>query len=432
MKRIWNTIRTVAVAAGCLLSFFVLIELIRAYEVLHALHPWAGYGYAIVLAGGLLAMGAVYLQRFYRNPPTLTPPVIADLDSAETHLLRSYVHYLIRVTRRLRDNEKLDEAVREQLAESEQHLRDRLRQATDAGRLVDTIRGFESGPLRAAVDALNAEAELEVRRCVRDVMLGVALSPWRSVDLLVVIFRNVAMITRITGICSTRPRLREHILILRDVAAVVATVNFLNYGSKLSQNLLASVPVLGRYADDLAQGVGAGLLTSVAGHAAVARCQAYRGWDEAEAEATVRRRLTNFMTDVRKIAIDDMLPQLRKPVEAQTPEAAREPGWLERMREGIGSAIDDTTEVMDSFIRRPVAAAGRGVARTGTFITSRTARGVRSGWNGVSAGTRAVRRGGAATVKGAGRIAKSIGRRADRATKAVGRGVTRPFRKRKR
>ncbi len=420
MRRIWKTIRSVAIAIGVLLSFVVLIELIRAYEVLHGLHPWVGYVYAAIMVGGSLVFCGIYLQRFYRNPPTLKPPAMDDLETADTHVLRQYLHYLLRVTRRLADNQKLDDALRDALLDSEDLLRQRLRDALGAGLLIETIRGFENGTLRKATTVLNEAAELEVRRCVRDVMLGVALSPWRSIDLLVVIFRNITMITRITGICSTRPRLREHLLILKDVAAVVATVNFLNYGSKLSQNLLASVPVLGRYADDLAQGIGAGLLTSVAGHAAVARCQAYRGWDEEEAETTVRRRLVNFMTDVRKIAIDDMLPQLRKPVEAQAQEVADEPGWLERVREGIGKAIDDTTAVMDSFIRRPVVAAGRGVARTGNFITSETAKGIRSGWNGLAAGTRAVGRGTTSAVRGTGRIVK-----------ATGRGIAKPFRRKK-
>ena len=69
-------------------------------------------------------------------------------------------------------------------------------------------------------------------------------------------------------------------MILRDVLRVLITVNFLYIGRNLVENLFANVPLLGRVVDDMGQGLGAGLFTSAAGHAAIERCAAFRGWDK--------------------------------------------------------------------------------------------------------------------------------------------------------
>jgi hypothetical protein len=203
-------------------------------------------------------------------------------------------------------------------------------------------------------------------------MLGVALSPWRSADLGVTIYRNASMVLRIIRIFDNRPPLREQLLILKDILAVVATVNFLNYGSRLLQNLSASVPVLGRFADDIAQGVGAGLLTSVAGHTAVDRCRSFRGWDRVEAGRTVRRELAGFLVDIRQIVTTDLVPTMRKPIEAQLPEDERKPEFFARIGDGVEKAMDDTAAAMDLFLRKPVVAAGRGVA-TGSVAIGQAA-----------------------------------------------------------
>jgi len=42
MKPILKTLERIAVAAGLLLTVLVVLELIRAFEILYELHPWAG------------------------------------------------------------------------------------------------------------------------------------------------------------------------------------------------------------------------------------------------------------------------------------------------------------------------------------------------------------------------------------------------------
>ncbi len=418
-----RALRTAGIVLGCLLGFFFVIEVIQAQQVLYAVHPVFGTTFALLLAAGCTALLVWYVVSLKRHPVTLRPPPRRELEKAERRELRTYARYLRRVMRRLARNEHLPDINRAALESEDEQLREALSDDADITDLVEAIRNAEELRIQPAMALLDQLAEKEVRRCVRDVMLGVTLSPWRTVDLLVVMYRNARMVTRITGVYNNSPRLREHFLILRDVAAIVATVNFLNYGSRLMQNLVTSVPLLGRFSDDVAQGVGAGLLTSVAGHAALARCRAFRGWNEIEAQATLRNQLGVFMADIKKIVFDDMLPQIRKPVAALSPDAAGEPGWANRLRDGIAGAIDDTTAMMDSFVRQPVVAAGRGAARTGAALTERTIDGIRAGVKGTVAGVRktgkAIGSGAARAGRGVGRIAAATGRTTKRGVSAV-------------
>jgi hypothetical protein len=298
--------------------------------------------------------------------------------------------------------------------EGAEALRAALRERVDDAALRDAIGNARAG-LEEGIAALDKHANTEVAHCVRDVMLAVTLSPWRSADLAIMLYRNLRMVMRLSAIYNSRPPAREQFAILRDVLTVVATVNFLNYGSNLLQNLTASVPLLGRFTDDLAQGVGAGLLTSVAGHAAVDRCRSYGHWNRDEAARTVQRKLRDFLADVKQVVVTDVLQRIRRPVEAQIPETDRPPEMQERLRDGVAAAMDETAAIMDTLLVRPVTAAGRGVAGTGAFVG------------------RAVYQGSTATVSGAWSGVRAIGRLATRATtraaQATRRGVAGTWRK---
>jgi hypothetical protein len=206
----------------------------------------------------------------------------------------------------------------------------------------------------------------------------VTLSPYRSADLLIVLYRNGGMVLRLTAIYASRPRLSEQLAILRDTVTVVAAVNFLNLGSKLVESLLSTVPIVGRFADDIAQGLGAGFFTSAVGHAAMHRCEAFQGWDRLEATDALRSRSEAFLEDVREIFQKDILPHLR----------SRLPGleW-ERIASGVRRAVDVTAAGLDSLVARPVLAGGRVAVRTGssvgTWFTrngSRLRDAARAGW----------------------------------------------------
>ncbi|MBN1675263.1 MAG: DUF697 domain-containing protein [Kiritimatiellae bacterium] len=413
-RNLWRTVRTAVWVIGILLSFFAVVELIRAYQVLRALHWAAGTAYLFVLFVAVAWCVAYYVVSVVRRPAVLIPPQRPLEPSAALGEFRAYGRYLHKLLTRLSVNEQLPEEQRRALRDEAVELRRALAvRPGDKAELDAAFRRLETEAVQPAMDVLDGLAEKEVRSSVRDVMIAVSLSPWRSVDLLVVLYRNLGMVQRLIAVYNNRPRLKEQVAILRDVLSVVATVNFLNLGTKLLENLCASVPGLGRIAGEVAQGTGAGMFTSVAGHAAIDRCRAFRGWDERTAVATIGEKLHTFWADLKGIAAEDLLPHFGE--------------ITARMKEGVQAAFEKTGDVLDSFVRRPVVSAGRGVADTGTvmwravrraggytwdkavvgaratgrFVGAAAVYGGRGLWRGTVGGARLLARGAGAAVKGA-------------------------------
>ncbi|WP_200243571.1 DUF697 domain-containing protein [Thiohalocapsa halophila] len=353
--RMCHRLLKIAFWVGLLLSFLAVMEVLRAFETLHRLHPVAGYSFLGLFGLGILYLLVRYLLVVYTRPRILVPPPVGDPGAAADPLLYRYAVYLSRLCRRLSENRLLSEAWREAAVAGRARLRAAVRRG-DMPALRSTVLNEETAVVRPAVAELEQRADREVRDCVRDVLLGVGLSPWRSSDLAVTVYRSTAMVLRIIRVFDNRPPLRQQLLIMKDILAVVATVNFLNFSGRLLQNLAVSVPLLGRFADDIAQGVGASLLTSVAGHTAVSRCRSFRGWDAEEARRTIARDLRVFLGDIRRIVTTDLLPEMRKPIEVRLPETAREAETFQTIREETSKAIDDTARGMGQFVRKPAPA----------------------------------------------------------------------------
>ena len=90
MKPILKTIERLAVAAGLLLSFLVVMELLRAYETLRGITPWAGYGFLVLLA--VLAGYVVWQVRLLftlRAAPV--PPELPAEGEVSAGQMRSFV-----------------------------------------------------------------------------------------------------------------------------------------------------------------------------------------------------------------------------------------------------------------------------------------------------------------------------------------------------
>lgn len=410
-RELWRAVRTAFLVVGVALVFFACVEVVQAFETLYGLHPLVGYAFAAVLAAGITGAGVRYALTVFARPVVVPPHVRPDLMNAGAHEVRSYAAHILRLLRRLSRNGNLGIDQRERITDGILMVEQSAAGWADRTQLAQTISRCEIDILQPAMDSLDDKARGEVRRCVRDVMVGVTLSPWRSVDLWVVVYRNLRMVLALVRIYNSRPRTREQFLILRDVLTVVATVNYLNLGSRLLQNLASGVPILGRFADDIAQGVGAGILTSVAGHAAVSRCGAVRAWDICEAEASIHAKLRTFMGDVKGIIADDIVPQLRRPVEEARASQVDRPAGGERLREGIGRALDETCEILDLCVRRPVVAAGRGVATTGTVLGGGVSAGVSAVGHGLVHAGGGLLRGSRRALGGASEAARSAGRR---------------------
>ena len=337
LTRLWKTAVRVITVVGIGLCFLVVMEVLRAYQALRQASPVLGYAFLAAIACGAAYLAVVWFRAFMLRPPALHVPRIADPARATEHDLRKYARYLCRYMRRLSRNRSLPPDGRRRAAGHRRQLAQLLPARPSMAALVDAVRAAECDTVEPLLAELDAGAQREVRHCVRDVMVGVTLSPFKAADMAIVLFRNAAMISRITHVYNTRPSLREQGAIFVDTLRIVAMVNFITMGKKLMENFFASVPFVGRYVDDVAQGVGAGVLTSTAGHAAIDRCRAFRGWDEVEARRKVAAGLRGFLADCWQIAEE---------------EFRRLPGsaWG-KIRTGFSAAIEKTQQAAETFVR---------------------------------------------------------------------------------
>jgi hypothetical protein len=367
-KEIWTLVRRIAVILGLFLVFFVLAELARTYMLFYRIHPIAGYVFAgLVVVGGVASI--YYLTAGLRvHPPVLVPPALPDPPGHKD--MRRYCEYLVRYLDRLSENAGLPEDRRQAARDKAADIEDVLRAHPLNDDLVRTIQQTENDVIGPLLGELDAKASHEVRLCVRDVMLGVILSPYASIDMLIVIYRNAAMVLKIVQVYRSRPGVREQLLILRDIFLVVATVNFLNIGRKLIESLFAQIPIIGRVVDDIGQGMGAGLLTSVAGHAAISRCSAFRGWSREEEVRSLGAHMGGFLVDVRDLFTKDLLNELKGRIRSEVPPGtADQPGFWETLNRGITTAVDTTAKMLDSLVLKPAVAGAQGIASAGTFVT---------------------------------------------------------------
>jgi hypothetical protein len=119
------------------------------------------------------------------------------------------------------------------------------------------------------------------------------------------------------------------------------------------------VPGIGQFLDDITQGIGAGFMTSVAGNAAMERCKAFKGWNAQEAQLRLRNHAAEFFADVKDIFWVDMKLEIKSRI-GDIPVNQ----W-NKIKEGIAAVLDETSKIVDKFIREPISKAGKGVATAG-------------------------------------------------------------------
>lgn len=369
LKQIWNICCNLFLLLGVLLGFFACVELFRVFVMFYRFHPLLGWGFCGTVLLLFIIVGLRLCREFRTIPKVLKAPLLSSLDQAGHMEMNQFCRYLIRYLERLKTNPNLEEEDRLRASERARDIKDVLSAHPLNEDLAHIITKTDEQTICPLLDALHVKASKEVRACVRDVMLGVTLSPYRSFDLILVLYRNATMVLCIAKIYRGKPHLHEQFSILRDTLKIVATVNFLNLGRNLIESLFANVPVIGRTIDDIGQGVGAGFLTSAAGHAAIERCAAYRGWIRSQAAEHVAEQAKVFWEDVRNLFIKDVFPELRgKILYSVEPEKAREPGFWDTLTKGISGAIDQTGSLLDSFIVRPAVAGTRGVVKAAGVV----------------------------------------------------------------
>ncbi len=365
-KQIYDLVVKVVFGVGVLLSFLVISQLVSFCLLLHRVNPVAGWGLALLFLALLIWGGLSLYVRLRRIPRVLKAPPLPSIEEADYKALFRFCRYLRRYLLRLADNPRLPaearDGAREQAARIEETLKSKHHPIRD-----DLLRLIENSEqiILPMVEALRELARKEVRGCVRDVMLGVTLIPYHGVDLLIIIYRSGAMVLRVADIFASRPPLAEQFLILKDVLRVVATVNFVNVSRNLIEGLFANVPVVGRYVDDIGQGLGAGIFTSAAGHAAIERCAAFHGWNEEQAVAGVAAKMRTFLVDVRDIFTKDVLPGMKGRIRNEVPQDDLEQaGFWNGVTGAVGCAVDAVDATVDTLLVRPAVVGTMFVADT--------------------------------------------------------------------
>lgn len=376
LRQWWEIGKKVILGFGILLTFFAFVEILRVFVVLRDVYPPLGYAFVVVFLIVCAWFSVHVALSIKKRPKVLVPPDIEDLSLASRKELRSYSMYLVKYLKRLSQNPNLSEEDARSAGSRIVELEKNEGSETIEAILLAAITETEVKTIQPLLMKLDKMADTELRRSVRDIMLGVALSPYRAGDLMVVIYRNARMVLRLVEIYHSRPLLSEQVSILMDVLKVVTAVNYLNLGQKLMQEMAANIPFAGRALGDLTQAFGAGFLTSVAGHAAIDRCRPHRQWNEQVAVRTMRSGIGAFYNDVKGIFTEDILPSSAG---ALLPVAATQE-MVEKMKKGISQSIDLAAATIDSAIISPAIAGkkqtemiGRTVVKTGMDTLSQGA-----------------------------------------------------------
>lgn len=352
---IWKLVTRITIIVGALLALFAVGEVVRLFLLLYRIAPLGGYLFLALLGVGAVLATISLVRQITKYPRPLIPPPLPSLEVASHKEMKRYAQYLITYQTRLSDNAFLSEPVRDQLREEVESMSGLLNHHPLNEDLVHIIRKSDAETLPVAHTELNNRAEREIRRSVRDVMLGVTLSPYHSIDILIVLYRNFSMIFRIMRIYATSPAPRAQWRIVRDVIRVIATVNFLYVGRNLIENLFAFVPFVGRVADDIGQGLGAGLFTSACGHAVIDRCASYHGWEKEAAVESLAAQSKDFIRDVKNIFTKDVLPDIKNRIISEAPqEKTAEPGFWDNLQKGINSAFDATIKTVGTIMPAPM------------------------------------------------------------------------------
>ncbi|MCE5186481.1 MAG: DUF697 domain-containing protein [Planctomycetaceae bacterium] len=380
LRTAWKLLRTAIIVIGVLLTFFAALEVLRAYQTLYNFQPVVAYIFLAVVLGLLIWLFAYVWINLAAFPRPLIAPRIDDVETASEHQLKKHLHYLRRFMQRLAINELLSESQRMLLAEAAARLESPL--PSDRGGCLALIHSMENDRIRPALKTLDDLASRQVRDSMRDIMLFVTLSPYKSSDLLIVLYRNLMMLVRIVRVYRVRPALTEQVRIFSDIINVIATVNYINMGRNLIEGIGSRVPGVGRFIDDIAQGIGAGFMTTIAGHAAMDRCRSFRGWNEQEANRHMLTQVGDFYTDVKDIFFKDVWGSLRSRAGVTIGDA----------KEKVADAIDETGSALDDFIRTPIKA----VYTAGQSVIDFSAAGAAavrdSGTQGVSLLSKALRK----------------------------------------
>ncbi len=156
---------------------------------------------------------------------------------------------------------------------------------------------------------LDKEAYRQVSKYSVQTGVGVALSPWAPMDMLLTLWRNIKMIEAVTKVYGIRPNLRNRLkittFVLNNIAFAGASQSLLDASNGMIQSLSESATqaLLSTVGANIGQGVGAALITARVGSVTISAC---RPIPFAEGQAP---KVKDFLAEIKLGFTKTIMPQ---------------------------------------------------------------------------------------------------------------------------
>jgi len=217
MQSLLKQISKILLIGGVILSFLAILEVIRAYQTMRDFHPWAGIGFLIVILF-LMAYLIWQLRLIMTLPAPPVKPEPGPEDIISKDCVNQHKKYYLQIQSRLEANEEVRLIFNEHLLALGESINRLPQNQTSPVQFRSELTIIEEELLAPIIKYLDREAEKIVGDNVGLVTIGTALSPYRSIDLYIVLARNLRMINSIIKLYRTRPTYRETLSVFYDVA----------------------------------------------------------------------------------------------------------------------------------------------------------------------------------------------------------------------
>ena len=299
---ILKVLKYLSITLAVILLISVIRQIVWIFDILHYFNPVIGYLFIALIALGLIYVGIRLGKNILSLPKKLIPPD----QSRKNYFIRKH-KYLIKYCRRLLENKYLDLSYSKERMEVLDSLIQPQSTDTSVSELNQKIIIEVIIPTHLI---LSKEAEENIRSAVRDTMLGVMLSPFRALDSILVISKSFGLFFKLITIFNQRPSISEIIAYFKDAMHIVVNVNLLSYSDQATKYIFAKVPFMDRTADEMIQGIGAGILVTSFGRATLQRVQCYEVWVDGEEKEKFARTLQSFAVYIRDIISNDLVTSL--------------------------------------------------------------------------------------------------------------------------
>jgi uncharacterized membrane protein YcjF (UPF0283 family) len=265
-----------------------LAEVLNVFRMLAAVHPLLGWLFVAAVAILLISLVGIPAVRFLSLSAVAIPPKMPDDRTDVTHKnLTKRLNYLARYLRGLRRNPLLAESVAEidSVIETVKKLK---RNSGKAGNplfedVLKEIEALEREKVEKLLRPLDQKVDKAVYSEALSVGVATAVSFNGTMDALIILWRNMNMISKIGKTYYGRPGPLGVLRILGDVLAASLAGAYLQNLSEFAGGALANWlgSLAGVIAGPVVDGTANALVTLRVGYLAKARCRSFRAWTPA-------------------------------------------------------------------------------------------------------------------------------------------------------